>query len=140
MACGAARTGIELIIFRALQGIAVSLCFPTSVAIVASITASGRQRNLGFAYLGFVQPIGFSFGLVLGGVLLDTVGWRLGWFLCGGLTLVLFFISLWALAKDKDFDSALILRLQREVDWVGAAQSSASLGLLSYVLAYVSSH
>jgi MFS family permease len=135
LASGLARTGTELIMFRALQGIAVSLCLPTSVSIVAGITTSGRQRNIAFSCLGMVQPTGFSVGLVLGGVLLDTVGWRLGWFLCGGITFALFLISLWALPIDRISESAIFTRLRKEVDWVGAALSSGCLALLSYVLA-----
>lgn len=136
LTCGFARTGIELIIFRALQGIAVSLCFPTSVSIVANMLTSGRKRNLAFSCLGFVQPIGFSLGLVLGGVLLDTVGWRVGWYACGGITLALFLVSLWALPKDnRDVDGAVMSRLRKEIDWLGAVMSLAFLGLLSYVLA-----
>lgn len=53
--------------FRTLQGVAISLCFPTSVAIVANIIPAGRRRNIAFSCLGFVQPIGFSLGLVLEG-------------------------------------------------------------------------
>ncbi|KAL6898474.1 MFS general substrate transporter [Trichoderma evansii] len=139
IACGVGRTGIELIMFRAFQGVALSLCLPTSVAIVASITTSGRQRNIGFSCLGFVQPIGFSLGLVLGGVLLDTIGWRVGWYICGALTIVLFFITLWALPVDKKAEGSVLLRLRRDVDWIGAILSSASLALISYVLGVMSS-
>jgi MFS family permease len=123
-----------LIMFRSFQGIAVSLCLPTSVAIVTSITPSGRQRNIGFSCLGFVQPLGFSLGLVLGGIFLDTVGWRVGWYICGGITLLLFFINLWALPIDKKVEDTILQRLRRDIDWIGAALSSSSLGLLSYVL------
>ncbi|RDW59041.1 hypothetical protein BP5796_11965 [Coleophoma crateriformis] len=135
LACGLARTGIELIMFRALQGIAVSLCLPTSVAIVANALPSGRARNIGFSCLGLVQPIGFSMGLILAGVFLDTVGWRFGYFLCGGLTLVLFFLSIWALPPDKVMEASILTRLKTEIDWIGAIIACASLSLLSYVLA-----
>lgn len=60
IATGFARTGIELIMFRAMQGVAVSMCLPTSVAIVASVVPSGKARNVGFSVLGFIQPVGFS--------------------------------------------------------------------------------
>jgi len=113
IACGLARTGIELIMFRAMQGIAVSLCLPTSVAIVANAAPSGRKRNIGFSCLGFVQPIGFSLGMVLEGVILDTVGWRFSYYLCGSLSLALFSVSLWALPRD-----ALIDGLGRGIDGI----------------------
>ncbi|KAL7917537.1 MFS general substrate transporter [Trichoderma austrokoningii] len=139
VACGVGRTGIELIMFRAFQGVAVSLCLPTSVAIIASITTSGRQRNIGFSCLGFVQPMGFSLGFVLGGVLQDTTGWRVGWYICGSLTVALFFVSLWALPEDKKTEGAVLSRLWRDVDWIGAILCSASLALISYVLGVMSS-
>jgi MFS family permease len=133
--CGLAKSGIELIMFRALQGIAVSLCLPTSVSIIANAVPSGRKRNIAFSCLGFVQPIGFSLGLVLEGVILDTVGWRFGYYMCGGLTLLLFLVSCWALPEDELANGASWARLRAEVDWVGAMMASTSLALFSYVLA-----
>ena len=100
IACGLARTGIELVMFRAMQGIAVSLCLPTSIAIVSNAAPRGRKRNIGFSCLGFVQPIGFSLGLVLEGLVIDSVGWRFSYFLGGSLSLLLFVASLWALPPD----------------------------------------
>lgn len=134
-ACGLARTGIELILFRAFQGIALSLCLPTSVAIVASAVPSGRKRNIGFACLGLVQCAGFSVGLVLAGVLLDTIGWRFGFYLCGGLTFLLFIVSIWALPSDKVVEGAKLGRLWTKIDWIGATMACTCLSLFSYVLA-----
>lgn len=135
--CGLAKTGIELIMFRALQGIAVSLCLPTSVAIIADAVPTGRKRNIGFSCLGLVQPLGFSVGLVLGGVFLERGGWRLGWYLCGGATLVLIFVNIWALPPDRIVEGSKFKRLKTEIDWVGALLASSCLALLSYVFAWV---
>lgn len=136
LGCGLARTGIELIMFRAMQGVAVSCCLPTSVAIVSTAVPSGRKRNIGFSCLGFVQPIGFSAGLVLGGVILQTVGWRFGYYITAGLCFALFLVSLWALpTEDKKNDWASIARLRTDIDWVGAFASCTCLSLFSYILA-----
>jgi len=121
--------------FRAMQGIAVSLCLPTSVAIVANAAPSGRKRNIGFSCLGFVQPIGFSLGMVLGGVFLDTMGWRFSYYLCGSSSLALFAVSLWALPMDAAIEGSALDKLKNEIDWVGAVVASTSLGLFSYILA-----
>lgn len=118
-----------------MQGIAVSLCLPTSVAIVANAAPSGRKRNIGFSCLGFVQPIGFSLGMVLEGVILDTVGWRFSYYLCGSLSLAFFFVSLWALPNDVVVVGSVFAKLKREIDWVGALVASTSLGVFSYILA-----
>jgi MFS family permease len=135
LSCGLARTGIELIMFRAMQGIAVSLCLPTSVAIVANAVPSGRKRNIGFSCLGFVQPIGFSLGMVLEGVILDTIGWRFSYYLCGSLSLAMFAVSLWALPKDAVIEGSILAKLKKEIDWVGALVVSTSLAVFSYILA-----
>lgn len=49
LATGLAKTGIQLIMFRAMQGIAVSMCLPTAVSIITTAFRHGRQRNLGLA-------------------------------------------------------------------------------------------
>lgn len=135
LSCGLARTGIELVMFRAMQGIAVSLCLPTSVAIIAKAVPSGRKRNIGFSCLGFVQPIGFSLGLVLEGVILDTVGWRFSYYLCGSLSLALFIVNMWALPRDATIEGSVLAKLKKEIDWVGALVVSTSLAVFSYILA-----
>ncbi|KAH8766572.1 major facilitator superfamily domain-containing protein [Hyaloscypha finlandica] len=139
LACGLARSGIELIMFRAMQGIAVSLCLPTSVAIVAYAAPSGRKRNIGFSCLGFVQPIGFSLGMVLEGVILDSVGWRFSYYLCGSLSLALFGVSLWALPRDSVIEGSAFAKLKQDIDWVGAIVVSTSIGVFSYILATLTS-
>ena len=134
--CGFAKSGIELIIFRALQGIAVSMCLPTSIAIVANTVASGRGRNIGFSCLGLVQPLGFSVGLVLEGLLLNSIGWRIGYYVCGGVSLIFFLVSVWALPSESMVERRPIMkRLKAEIDWIGATIASTSLALFSYVFA-----
>ena len=135
IACGLARTGIELIMFRAMQGIAVSLCLPTAVAIVTTAAPRGRTRNIGFSCLGFVQPIGFSLGMVLEGVILDSIGWRFSYYIGGSLSLAFFAASLWVLPPDAMVEGSIVTKLKNKVDWVGALTASACLALFSYVLA-----
>ncbi|KAE8444102.1 hypothetical protein EG329_000884 [Mollisiaceae sp. DMI_Dod_QoI] len=139
LACGFARTGIDLIMFRAMQGIAVSLCLPTSVAIVANSVPSGQKRNIGFSCLGFIQPIGFSLGMVLEGVIVDTVGWRFSYYLTGSLSLAFFILNLWALPHDALMERSVLVKIRKEIDWVGAIMASTSLGVFSYVLAALTS-
>lgn len=135
LACGFARSGIDIILFRAFQGIAISLCLPTSIAIVANAVPSGRKRNIGFSCLGFVQPFGSSLGLVLEGLSLDNVGWRFGFYLCGSLALVSFLVTIWALPQEHVVEGSKLARLQTEIDWVGAMLACTCLALFSYLLA-----
>lgn len=121
--------------FRVMQGVAVALCLPTSVAIVSRSVPAGRSRNIAFSCLGFVQPIGFSLGMVLEGVVLDTVGWRFLYYLSGSLCLALFAVSLWALPHDPVIQGSILTKLRNEIDWVGAFMISTCLAVSSYVLA-----
>lgn len=123
--------------FRTMQGVAVSLCLPTSVAIISQAVPAGRKRNISYSVLGFVQPAGFSAGLVLGGIMINTIGWRYGYYISGGLTLGLFVVSIWSLPADRPGAAGKIswARLGKEVDWVGGLVACSCLAMLSYILA-----
>jgi MFS family permease len=139
LACGFARTGEQLVVFRALQGIALAMHLPSSVALIAGAVPSGRARNFGFACLGFSQPLGFAFGLVIGGVLIDRAGWRSGFYLCGSATLLAAIVAIWSIPQVRTGNQRgfvdLCKQVGRKVDWVGGLISSGGLATLAYVLA-----
>lgn len=137
IASGAARKGEELVALRALQGVGLALHLASSVAIVTQMLPQGRGRNMAFSCLGLSQPLGFSVGLVVGGVLADTIGWRAGWYLCGGVTLGFAVLGLWALPKRKDCRRAAdyLNDVKTKIDWVGALLASGFMALLCYLLA-----
>jgi MFS family permease len=141
LACGFAESGAQLVVFRALQGVALALHLPASVAIITGAVPSGRARNLGFACLGFSQPLGFAVGLVLSGIMIERAGWRIGFYLTGGCLLAVAVGAMWTLPKlpsqNKDGVVALWKTVGREIDWVGGLISSGGLAILAYVLAYV---
>jgi len=140
LACGFSTTGVQLVVFRALQGIALAMHLPSSVALVAAGVPHGRARNVGFACLGLSQPLGFSVGMVTSGIMIERVGWRLGFYLAGGATLLAGIAAVWMLPQVKPQHQAagrigLLKMLYNEIDWIGGALSSGGLAMLSYVLA-----
>lgn len=135
LACGLARTGVQLIIFRALLGVAISMCLPSAVSIITHAFPPGKRRNIGFASMGAGQPLGYSVGLVLGGVFTDSIGWRYGYYLSAIINFVLFGAAIWGLPRDHSWAQVSWRRLWDDIDWIGAIILSISLGLLSYVLA-----
>jgi MFS family permease len=139
LGAGAAESGSTLVALRAIQGVGLAMHLSSSVAIVSRTLSRGRSRNIGFACLGLSQPLGFSFGLVVGGVLVDSIGWRAGWYLYGGITMALSCVGLWALPKSHNEKSVreAVQFIKQNVDWVGALLASAFMTLLSYLLAYV---
>lgn len=140
LACGLSTTGVQLVIFRALQGFAMAMHLPASVALVAAAAPEGRARNIGFACLGLSQPLGFSVGLVASGIMIERAGWRSGFYMSGGATLLAAVAALWMLPKVKpgrQSISRIGRTLYTDIDWIGGALASGGLALLAYVLAYV---
>jgi MFS family permease len=141
LACGFANTGIQLIIFRAIQGIAMSMHLPASVALVAAAVPPGRSRNIGFGCLGLSQTLGFAMGLVISGIMIEKSGWRSTFYLSGTATSVATIVGIWSLPKPSilaDVSGSILTRLWRDVDWIGGGIASGGLALIAYVLALLS--
>ena len=134
LGCALAQTGIQLIIFRAFQGVSMAFCMPTSVGIVTSTFPQGTSRNIAFASLGGGQPFGYALGLVLGGVFVDTIGWRWGFYLACIFNALILCAASFTLPKSSSRPDKW-RRLSHDIDWVGAVLASTALGLLSYVFA-----
>ncbi len=74
--CVFAQTGEQLIIFRVIQGFGAAVLISNSAALITDATPS---QELGFA-VGLNQiafTVGAVLGLTVGGVLIDTAGWRM---------------------------------------------------------------
>ena len=74
LGAGLCRTGSQLIAFRTILGMAISMCLPTAVSMTTNSLLPGRWRNMAFAMQGMAQPLGYSVGVILGGVFTDTIG------------------------------------------------------------------
>lgn len=73
--CGMADSLPGLIGYRVLQGIGGALLGANSIAVlVATVPAASRGRAMG--YFAGAQAVGMSAGPALGGVILDSFGWR----------------------------------------------------------------
>lgn len=138
IASGLSRTGIELILFRAAQGIALSLTLPSSVILITSNIPVGSARNIAFACLGAAQPVGFSVGLVMGGLFVQSIGWRYGYYIGAVMNSVVVVISIFCIPRTHSSPpqsySTIKKRLQAEIDWIGIGLLSTSLGMFSYIL------
>ena len=73
--CGSAQTFAWLLMGRILQGVGVALVFGAAPALVTlSVGGDERGRALGFYQMN--TATGYAMGPLLGGVLVDTFGWR----------------------------------------------------------------
>ena len=143
IACGVCKTGLELILFRAAQGVAMSLCLPSSVILITSNIPTGTYRNTAFACLGAGQPVGYSIGLVIGGLFVQKVSWRYGYYIGAILTFIVFIVSIFGVPPDNVTESqpisTVLQRLKTEIDWIGCVLLSTSLGMFSYILSVLAS-
>lgn len=136
LGCGLSRTGFQLILFRGLSGISLSFCLPSAVSIITG-SFTGSRRNTAFAAMGGGQPVGFAIGLTVGGLLTETVGWRVGFYISAAINAIVFTVGLFGLPKEQ---ATLTWRqkwdqIAHDIDWVGAVIASTSLATLSYVFA-----
>jgi EmrB/QacA subfamily drug resistance transporter len=76
--CGVAGSSLELVLFRAFQGIGGAMVFSTSLALLAQ-TFEGRGLGMALGVWSAVVTLGLGCGPVLGG-LLTEVSWHLIFF------------------------------------------------------------
>jgi len=76
-ACGLAQTGTQLVVFRALQGVAGALVTPGSLSIVNSVF-SQKERGKAIGSLTGLTSVAIAAGPFIGGWLVDLGpnGWR----------------------------------------------------------------
>ncbi|KAL2203507.1 integral membrane protein [Sarocladium strictum] len=139
LACGLSKTGVQLIAFRAFAGVTQAMCLPSAVSLVTHAFAPGKLRNVAFASMGSGQPLGFSIGLVLGGVFADTIGWRWGFYIAAALNMAIFVVGMKWLPHALQSESVTWERFRSEVDWVGALLATGALAMISYVFAIITS-
>jgi EmrB/QacA subfamily drug resistance transporter len=131
IACAAAPSLGWFLAGRGIQGLGAALLMPNSLAILGgAFTGEARGRAIGTwaasgALAGAAAPI-------LGGWLLDTVGWR-SIFLLNLPVAVTASILAWRfVAETKESQQAASL------DWGGATLATAGLGLLTWALTLAS--
>ena len=140
LAVGLSQTGIQMIMFRTFLGIAISMCLPTAVSLTTNTFNRGQWRNMAFASIGMGQPVGYSVGLILGGVFTDTIGWRWGFYISAIFNSLISVCAIWVLPSVSRFsEKPWKRRLIEDIDWIGALILSIALGILLYVLAMTTS-
>ncbi len=74
--CGLAWSEASLIGARAVQGLGAAAISPAALAIVMTSFREGRDRNIALGVWGAVGGFGAAAGVLLGGVLTDSLSWE----------------------------------------------------------------
>jgi MFS family permease len=136
LAASLSQTGLQLTIFRGLQGTGAAMYLPTAFSIISKTIPTGRRKNVAFACLGLGQPLGWFLGLLVGGICEGSAaGWRLPIYLTASLTILLGLINIWSLPDDGPKEWLSWNKFYHSVDWVGLFISSTCFGTLSYAFA-----
>ncbi|QNO27710.1 MFS transporter [Sphingopyxis sp. OPL5] len=91
--CGLARNFTELLLARIGVGVGEAGCTPAAHSLITDYVPR-EQRGRALALYSLGVPVGSLAGLVLGGILLATLGWRAA-FLIAGVPGILLAIIVW---------------------------------------------
>ena len=128
LAGGFAQTEGQLIAARAVQGLGAAILSPSALSIVTTMFRDGAERNKALGVWGAVAGSGGAAGVLLGGVLTDTLGWE--WVLWVNVPIG---IAAAAVAPALIAESRSTSQ-ERHFDAWGAITVTAGLSLLVYTL------
>jgi len=75
VAAGVSTSGVQCIIFRALQGMGAAASVPSAIGVLSNFFI-GNERHRAMSMFGAAGAVGFVVGLIMGGILTGTLGWR----------------------------------------------------------------
>ncbi len=128
LAGGFAQSPLQLVVFRALQGLGGALLAPAALSLVLTIFSEGTARNRALGIWSMVAAGGGAVGLMLGGLLTQYVDWRWVFFInvpLAALVLMMARIHIPASAPQE----------KQRLDITGAITITGSLMSLVYGLA-----
>jgi DHA2 family multidrug resistance protein len=126
--CAVAWNLPSMIVFRIIQGFAVSADYPTAMAIIAITFHDMKERAqaLGIWSAGFAAAS--VFGPLIGGPLIDNFNWRAVFFVNIPLGIIGLFLAL------TFIDESVGEKRSAKFDWWGASSLGAALFTLTLVL------
>jgi EmrB/QacA subfamily drug resistance transporter len=121
--CGLTSTIDGLILARVVQGLGASMMTPQTMAIITRIFPAVR-RGKAMALWGATAGVATLVGPILGGVLVDALGWEWIFFINVPVG-ILGFVLAWRLVPTLSTNT-------HRFDWLGVALSGAGMFLLVF--------
>jgi EmrB/QacA subfamily drug resistance transporter len=125
--CGLAPTLEWLVLFRLLQGAAGALLIPGSIALITH-AFEGPERGRAFGIWAASTSGLIVLGPIIGGILVDTIGWRVAFL----INVPVLAVALWAtrghVVESRDMQAS------NRFDWLGALVAALAVGGLSFGL------
>src|ERR671923_44247 len=125
--CGVAQNMVELVIFRAVQGVGAGGLFPLTLAMVGMIVPP-RDRGRYQGLIGSVFAAASIIGPLVGGFIVDNLSWRWIFYVnlpVGGVALAVILVTM----PKRPYEQ------EHSIDWLGAG--ILALGTTSLLLGLV---
>ena len=123
--CAIAWNLPSMIVFRIIQGFAVSADYPTAMAIIAITFTDMKERAQALGIWSAAFAVASVFGPLIGGPLIDNFNWRAVFFVNIPLGIIGLFLAI------TFIDESVGEKAQRKVRLVGIAARSAPRSLRS---------
>ncbi len=133
LAGGLAQSEGWLIAARAVQGLGAAIVSPAALSIVTTTFAEGAERNRALGVWGAVAGAGGAAGVLLGGVLTDSLGWEWVLFVNVPIGLAAAAVTPLLIAESRATE-------RQGFDVLGAVTVTAGLALLIYTVVGTTDH
>jgi EmrB/QacA subfamily drug resistance transporter len=124
--CALSGSETVLILARGLQGLGAALVSPAALSIVTTTFAEGAERAKALGVWAAIAVGGGAVGLVLGGLLVETLSWPWIFFVNVPVGIAAFLVSLRYVPESKDE------HVHKSFDLAGAVSVTAGLIALVY--------
>jgi EmrB/QacA subfamily drug resistance transporter len=128
VACGVSTTQGLLVAARAVQGLGGAVVSAVALSLMMNLFTEPAERAKAMGFFGFVMAGGGSIGVLLGGILTDTINWHWIFLVNVPIGVVVILLSL-RLLPDAHASAAT-----RRLDVAGAVTVTASLMLAVYAI------
>ncbi|GAA4820385.1 hypothetical protein GCM10023353_30320 [Tomitella cavernea] len=123
---GLAQHAAGLVAARAVQGAGAAALAPAALSILTTTFPRGRTRTRAFGVWSAVNAAGGAFGVLIGGVVTEFLGWRAVMFVNTAMAAIAVALVLRALADDRPAAPA------GRIDIAGAVLATGGTSLLVY--------
>lgn len=129
---GLATSAILIFISRAVQGLGASMLSPQALSLITTTFPEGGERNKALGIFSSMAAIGFTIGVILGGILTSYLSWHWVFFVnvpIGAIAIVAGFLIISDQKKSQQ---------KRGFDVTGAVLVTTSLLTIVYAIAQIS--
>lgn len=129
---GLATSAVLIFIARAVQGLGASMLSPSALSLITTTFAEGGERNRALGIFSSMAAIGFTTGVILGGILTSSLSWHWVFFVnvpIGAIAIITGFLVIPDSPEKQQ---------KRGFDVTGAVLVTSSLLIIVYAITQIS--